>query len=715
MSESAESTGTDGASLPEVVVLSAPRNGTNYFCECLDGLPEVVGLYEIFNPGGVYGTGRENLLPALVQAADVRAGSETDPELIRFFREQREEALSALAEAVRHTGRGVLAYKVFPSQVEHDALIGLLSAPHRRAMFLVRDRLSVYVSYRKALLAESWKHTDTSGIRPEIDADDFLAWSRENDVWFERIADALDGIGKGYRVLSYARDVDRPKGELLRDVRATLAAEGLRVTLPTTEPRQRFQRQDVRVGPFDKIANGDAVRAELTARGELEYALGEPLADRDGTRGLTSATPPTADEIGENPLLLPERARLLHIGLPKTGTTALQRTAVRLRGPLLRAGVVYPRTLTKRHDHLIPAAALMERKLAETNGVPGREHWDDLMSTIDADDERRIWISHEWISESDEAQVRRFRDELGDRVHVVVSVRPFGTILTSTWQEFLKSTMLHDFESWVEYVLTDRAAPDSHTRWQVAHLAKRASQGDIVERWARIVGPENVTVVVVDPAHRDQLTDAFEDMLGLDRGFLKAEDDGSVANRSMTVEEASVMLALNRAYADPASPLTKRQGRLPMRLPHALLGRTPGPGERKLTLPRWAAEIADARSAAQADQIDAAGVRVVGDLEVLRSPSRATGDAAHNSAPDVPVDTAVRASIGLVEDADIRARVEIDRLTDERDAARQGAETQRSAAEDRGPLVDETSAVALLGYAAGRAARRVRRAVRKDR
>ncbi|MTE22736.1 hypothetical protein [Microbacterium sp. ZXX196] len=406
-----------------------------------------------------------------------------------------------------------------------------------------------------------------------------------------------------------------------------------------------------------------------------------------------------APPAGASPLLLPPGARLLHIGLPKTGTTALQRTAVRLRGRLASSGVVYPRTLTKRHDHLLPAAALMNKKVADTSGVPGREHWEDLRRRVEEAEDARVWVSHEWISECDDDQARRFRDELGPQLHAVVSVRQFGTIVTSTWQEFLKSTMLHDFETWIRYILTDDEAPDAHTRWQVDAFRRRASQGEVVARWARVLGPENVTVVVVDPAHRSQLTDAFEDMLGLPRTMLQAEERGSVSNRSMTVDEASVMLALNREYDRPNTALERRRGRLPIDLPHALLNRTPGEDERRLLLPRWAAQIADARGAAHADEIEASGVRVVGDLAALRAPSRFTEDDGHNVAARVPVDLAVRAAIGLAADARQHGEA----------ALREQAASRADATPEHPRSLDDASGRELVAGAARRLADRARR------
>ncbi|HJB63658.1 MAG TPA: hypothetical protein H9769_08130 [Candidatus Microbacterium pullistercoris] len=619
---------SDATRLPEIVVISAPGSGTNFFCECLDDLSEVRGLYEVFSANGVYGT-----------------------------------------------------------------LENVVASPHRLAYVLVRSRLDAYISVQKNVSGESGTHTDTSEVRPEIDVDAFLEWAVDLDRWFERMADVLEAMDRPYRILSYDADVNRDKSELLSALSETLRADGIMATVAAQGGRDRFQRQDAATSPFEKVADGERLRAEFVARDLLDYACAEPLAERDARRGLAAELRPRPNTTSP---LLPERARLLHIGLPKTGTTALQRTAVRKRDELARAGVLYPRTLTKRHDHLIPTAALMGRRIAEVGGVPEMEHWNDLLARVEADDSRRVWISHEWVCESDDDQVRRFRDELGEALHAVISVRQYGTILASTWQEFLKSTMLHEFEDWASYALTDEQAPDGFTQRQIAAFHRRSQQGRIVERWARILGRDRVTVVVVDPDHRDQQTDAFEDMLGLERGMLGAEESGAVANRSMTVEETALMLALNRAYADPDSALEKRHGRLPIALSRELLTRTPGADERKLTLPRWAAELADVESARHADEIEATGVRVIGDLDALRTASKSTDDTRHNASADVPLDAAVRAARAIAEEAVKRAHaVEQEHRPDER------------------ARVDDVPAAELAKEVARRARGRARRALRR--
>lgn len=276
--------------VPEIVVMSAPRSGTNFFCECLDDLPEVMGLYEIFNRGGVFGAARGKQLPVLADVTGIPAESASDEALVSLFRDRPVDGLRALGETALRTNRKVVSYKVFPNQLSDDVIERIVSANSRYPLILVRGRLDVFVSYEKARQSKTWKNSDTSGMKPHISVDDFLEWAHGNDEWFTRIADMLDRLRKRYRVLTYREDIDVPKQQLISDLHASLVADGIDVSLPTGSPGERFKRQDVRAEPFEKIANGEELRATLAARGLLEYALGEPLADRDAVHGLIRAT-----------------------------------------------------------------------------------------------------------------------------------------------------------------------------------------------------------------------------------------------------------------------------------------------------------------------------------------------------------------------------------------------------------------------------------------
>lgn len=314
---------------------------------------------------------------------------------------------------------------------------------------------------------------------------------------------------------------------------------------------------------------------------------------------------------------LPPRSRLLHIGLAKTGTTALQYAASERRTELLGLGVRYPGNGV---SHRAAISALMGRRWGW--GGPGTAgfdlaEWSKLLAEVETDTERRIWLGHEIAAEADHAIAARFIEQLGPRTHAVVTMRPYGDLLVSSWQQFVKAGDTHSLDSWLHSVLAD--PPDTHVT-PTFHL--RSDQASVVERWAGAAGPDRVSVVVVDKAHPGLLTSAFEGLLDLPEGTLVDENPGGMrANRAMSAAESELLRQLNVTLKARQTDWREydrliRQGAL-MDL---LESRARVPSGDRLRLPRWAAQIANARAAEYAEAIARSGVQVIGDIDLLARP-----------------------------------------------------------------------------------------------
>jgi hypothetical protein len=341
---------------------------------------------------------------------------------------------------------------------------------------------------------------------------------------------------------------------------------------------------------------------------------------------------------------LPPDVRLLHIGLAKTGTTALQSTARERRAALLEQCVRYPGGGL---NHREAVSALMGRRWGWSGpggAVPSLRHWDRLMSEVEAETERRVWISHEFAAESDDETARRFADALGERVHVVVTLRPYAAMLVSSWQQYLKTGVTRTFDRWLEAVLAD---PPAETVTPTYH--RRSNQGGVVRRWAAAVGADHLTAVVVDKAAPTRLTDAFEALLDLPPGFLVEESLGGLeANRSLSAQESEVLRRLNVALQDQG--VEWREYDLLLRkggLGRLMQARNPGPDEEALVLPAWAAERASDLGRRYAEEIAATGVGVIGDLAVLAEPVEGVSDLPPAPAT-VDLDVAVELAAGLL-------------------------------------------------------------------
>lgn len=340
----------------------------------------------------------------------------------------------------------------------------------------------------------------------------------------------------------------------------------------------------------------------------------------------------------------PPDARVLHIGLAKTGTTALQSSARTHRDALLTHGVRYPGTAM---NHREAVSSLMGRRwgwIGPGAKVPPKKHWKRLMHEVDAEHDRRVWISHEFASEADDENAARFVDALGPRIQVVVTLRPFPAILVSSWQQYLKGGTVHAFEHWLHSVLDDpprrKVTPSFHVR---------NDQAAVIDRWAAAAGPDHVTAVVVDKARPTQLTDAFEALFDLPPGFLVDDDLGGLkANRSMSWQESELMRAVNLALKGQGVDWSEYEALLRAGgIARMLQARTPGPDETRLELPRWAAERASELAVGYVEGIRASGVRVIGDLDVLARPVYGV-DAIAPVPAEVPLDAATEFIAGTL-------------------------------------------------------------------
>ena len=174
----------------------------------------------------------------------------------------------------------------------------------------------------------------------------------------------------------------------------------------------------------------------------------------------------------------------------------------------------------------------------------------------------------------------------------------------------------------------------------------------LVEKWSSVVGPENLTVLVVDENDKDLLTHSVEAMLGLPVGMLQPEPGRS--NRSLTWGEIELVRQLNLEFRAKKWPDELYRAYVFPMTQHLQDSYRPGPDEPRITTPQWALERAAEIGAAAAEMIAGLGVRVHRRPRGARraSPrsrrptrSRSRRQRAH---PDVPAGAAKDAVVGVI-------------------------------------------------------------------
>ncbi|MFI6344477.1 hypothetical protein [Streptomyces sp. NPDC050560] len=397
----------------------------------------------------------------------------------------------------------------------------------------------------------------------------------------------------------------------------------------------------------------------------------------------SSQNPPPVPDVPP----LPEGTRLVHIGPHKTGTTSIQGALFEKRDELAGHGVHFPGD--DRHP-MHAALAATARPSMMGDAAPKEAHWLRLLRQVEDGGDRRTVISSEFFADADEAAVERVvRDLGGDRVRIVVTLRPLAKILPSQWQQYVQNGLRMGYEDWLRHML--RKAPYEQP---TPSFWRRHRHAELIERWSGVVGPDRVTVIMVDDRERDMLARVFERLLDLPAGLLEPVTDA--ANRSLTLGEAELVREFNILF---------RASDLPERLYSRLIryGAVPGMKTRwqptedtpRIITPEWAGRRAAEIGEEVAGRVAELGVRVVGDPAVIATAGGSVG--ATGGPPTLSPAVAAEALFGAV-----------------RAGGGQLMTATGTPAAGDGRMVREVTSRELVNVLAARTRRRLRRARRSQ-
>lgn len=340
---------------------------------------------------------------------------------------------------------------------------------------------------------------------------------------------------------------------------------------------------------------------------------------------------------------IPSNGVLLHVGVHKTGTTAIQAALADARPQLKAAGVSYPGRLQAQHR---AALAVLGRPWGwNTRGgsVIDRSHFDKLARRTQRAS-GRVVISSEFFCEAPgDVAAGVVKDLGGDRVHIVVTLRNMGRLLPSSWQQYLKYGLTTPYERW----LKDVFAPPGESKNMTPTFWKRHDHGDVLRRWTEAAGIDNVTVLVLEDVDLSAQYRTFAQLLDVDPDVLVSRMN-LTSNRSMTAAEAELLVRLNKKVKkelqwDEYVRYVRRGVALGM-----VEGREPSPDEPRLHTPDWALDAAAERGAAAVDVIRSLGVRVLGDLDALATRVPSTPPLPEGAADLMPVDAGVQAVMTVI-------------------------------------------------------------------
>ncbi|WP_313408382.1 hypothetical protein [Aeromicrobium sp.] len=341
--------------------------------------------------------------------------------------------------------------------------------------------------------------------------------------------------------------------------------------------------------------------------------------------------------MSQDPMIRPigPRGVLLHVGPHKTGTTAIQGALAAVRDELAALGVLYPGQTRSQAN-----AGRVASGFASPIGtvLPPQHHWDDLVDEVRAAP-GRVVISSEYFDVVRSPRTTQIAERLGvERLDVVVTAAPLASVMPSSWQQAVRSNLRLTFDDWLHTVFDEPDGRDAAVFW----LRQRID--DQVRRWAEVVGPERVHVVVTDKRRPRRLFDSFEDLLGLPRDLLQSQSTAS--NRSFTAQEIELVRRVNeRIKARGWSPAIQARF-VRLGAVRQLRGRRPRPDEARVAMPDWAVERANDAARTMISGIVASGADVIGDLDALITAPADVGPMP--AVTTVDMDVAVRAVIGAM-------------------------------------------------------------------
>lgn len=331
-----------------------------------------------------------------------------------------------------------------------------------------------------------------------------------------------------------------------------------------------------------------------------------PDRDRDDETHQESETDSVMAEA------FPDGSHVAHIGLPKTGTTTLQRALDAARESLVRHGVAF----VNPSHHAQSASKAAVGELRPWHNREARRRWEEISAAFRESNARCTVLSSETLSGAKPRDVEGVVDALGRDIQVVVTLRSPALMLPSSWQQTLRRGRPESYPEWLKREFhPDRRSDDS-----ILHGRKGVHR--FIEVWGKHVGQDALTFVIGDPADRRSLLTSFEGLLGLPEGLLPTP---SRDNSSLPFPEAELMRSFNAAFADAGGDKvlwmkTLRSTNRPLAQAQSGFRREPVP------IPAWAVTRANELTERWIEALDASGATVVGNPEHLFAATESSTD-----------------------------------------------------------------------------------------
>ena len=232
----------------------------------------------------------------------------------------------------------------------------------------------------------------------------------------------------------------------------------------------------------------------------------------------------------------------LHIGPPKTGTTAIQAAATNAKGQLLaQENIEYLADENKPHAFhatldLINSETLNARDARRIRSKVGS--WQGLKSMMLRSDANAFFISSEALAAFSLEHIGKFRSEIGPmRIHLILTFRPLLELMPSQWQQWVRIGEERELGQFIEETIQEYEQSPPSYFWNTHDTAR------VAKRWIEGLSPDHVSLIVVDRVQPELILRHFEQVLGIHVPLLELAES---SNPSLSLEEAYFLQEVNR-------------------------------------------------------------------------------------------------------------------------------------------------------------------------
>ena len=330
----------------------------------------------------------------------------------------------------------------------------------------------------------------------------------------------------------------------------------------------------------------------------------------------------------------------IHAGFHKTGTTAIQSSFFAATDELAKVGITYPHVGGKAHHKAVYSLMGKVWGWEDRGGILATDKkWREFLKVIKKAKSTAL-ISSEFLCELTEEQIIKLKKDLGNSdITICFTLRPLLKIIPSAYQQHLKIGIKSSYEKWLHSILDEPGVSTITPSFWVRHM-----HADVLEKWIKHFGRENVVLLVVDEKNPQFMYDQFNSLLRLKAGFLVPQKDKD-SNRSLSLNEITLLNTINKKFPKKRSwhdyETFIRNGSIKY-LTNKVI---PEPDDLKLLTPQWAVDIAKGVSAKNVERIKGLGIKIIGDLEGFEKAEIAVGE--NPEVTMIPVDLAAKALIAI--------------------------------------------------------------------